>query len=64
MDNDNFSNETKEESPINCYVCKYVKHGITEDEGLWAKCGATGEELNPYDLCYSIGIGNKCPYHQ
>ncbi|MBQ1790418.1 MAG: hypothetical protein II008_09580 [Oscillospiraceae bacterium] len=55
--------DKQEEKPMICSKCKYLKQSEPEDEKLWAKCEATEEQLNPFELCYSTGIGKHCPYH-
>lgn len=56
--------DKQKERPISCSECKYLKQSKPEDEKLWAKCETTGEQLNPFELCYSTGIGKKCTYYQ
>ena len=55
--------DKQEEKPMNCSECKYLKQSGHEDGKMWAKCEATEEQLNPFELCYSTGIGKHCPYH-
>lgn len=50
------------EKPINCSKCEYLKEATSEEESMWAECGITKEQLNPFELCYSTGIGKRCPY--
>ena len=49
------------EKPMNCSKCEYLKESASE-ESMWAECGITKEQLNPFELCYSTGIGKCCPY--
>jgi hypothetical protein len=50
------------EKPINCSKCEYLKESTSEEKSMWAECGITKEQLNPFELCYSTGIGKRCPY--
>lgn len=50
------------EKPMNCSKCEYMKESTSEEESMWAECGITKEQLNPFELCYSTGIGKRCPY--
>ena len=55
--------DKQEKKPMYCSECKYLEHSSPEEK-LWARCGATEERLNPFDLWYSTGIGKRCPYYQ
>lgn len=48
--------------PMNCSKCEYLKESTSEEKPMWAECEITKEQLNPFELYYSTGIGKHCPY--
>lgn len=53
--------EEQNKKPMSCSECEHLKEG---ENPMCVACDKTGEKLNPYELFYSTGIGNKCPYYQ
>lgn len=56
--------DKQKEKTMKCIECDYLKQSEPNEEKIYAICEETGEQLNPFELCYSTGIGKHCPYHK